>query len=202
MRYSVSQAAKIIGTSRQTIYRHIDSKPISVEKDENGNQYIEASELMRVYGSNINFSAVDETEVTPPKPSALHVVTNSESHNDLRVTEERLNSAQKEIDLMQAQSEREREQYDARIEYLEKALDKAQEGYNNVTKLLEDHSATEKRAGDWEKSMKSLEARISNQEKAVKEEQQKAQKILQQNRMLKKALEEERNKSFWQRLFG
>ena len=28
MKYTVSEAAKIVGATRQTIYRHIDSKPL------------------------------------------------------------------------------------------------------------------------------------------------------------------------------
>ena len=60
MKYTVIQAAKITGKSRQTIYRHIDSKPISVTQDDDGNQLIDASELIRVYGNDINFGALDD----------------------------------------------------------------------------------------------------------------------------------------------
>ena len=64
MKYTVSEAAKIIGATRQTMYRHIEAKGISVEKDENGNQLIDASELMRVYGDKVNFDALyaDESD--------------------------------------------------------------------------------------------------------------------------------------------
>lgn len=63
--------------------------------------------------------------------------------------------------------------------------------------------------GTWEKSMKVLEQRIANQEKAAKEREEVEQKILDENRRLKKAyshqkkaLESEKNKSLWQKLFG
>ena len=56
MKYTVIQAAKITGKSRQTIYRHIDAKPISVTQDDDGNQLIDASELIRVYGNDINLA--------------------------------------------------------------------------------------------------------------------------------------------------
>ena len=55
MKYTVNEAAKIVGATRQTIYRHIESKPISVEKDENGN-------LIRDKNGNlekINYDNVD-----------------------------------------------------------------------------------------------------------------------------------------------
>jgi hypothetical protein len=50
--------------------------------------------------------------------------------------------------------------------------------------------------------MKSLEARIANQEKRVEEERALAQKHLNAARNLKKALNEEQAKGFWKKLFG
>ena len=89
------------------------------------------------------------------------------------------------------------------METLKDALSKAQDGYNNVTRLLEDQSKDkESGAGEWEKSMRAVEARISNQEKESKETKEKAQKILRQNQSLKRALEAEKNKSVWKKLFG
>ena len=46
---SISEAAKYVGVSRATMYSHIKKKGLSVEKDENGNQKIDMSELVRVY---------------------------------------------------------------------------------------------------------------------------------------------------------
>ena len=94
-----------------------------------------------------------------------------------------------------------KENYDERVSYLQEALDKAQEIQKNQTRLLEHHSQpTEK--NDWEKTTKALEARISNQERTSKEQKEKAQRILQQNKKLRAALEREKNKTFWQNLFG
>ena len=71
MKYTVIQAAKITGKSRQTIYRHIDAKPISVTQDDDGNQLIDASELIRVYGNDINFGALDDKEEKGDKPETV-----------------------------------------------------------------------------------------------------------------------------------
>lgn len=69
MKYPVSQAAKIVGVTRQTLYRHIKSKSISTEIDETGAQVIEASELIRIYGDKLDFG-FDQQKTTQPAPSA------------------------------------------------------------------------------------------------------------------------------------
>jgi len=47
---NISQAAKRVGVSRQTFYRHIEKKGISTGKDAEGNPVVDVSELLRVYG--------------------------------------------------------------------------------------------------------------------------------------------------------
>ncbi len=197
MKYTVNEAAKIVGATRQTIYRHIESKPISVIKDDNGNQMIDASELIRVYGNNINFDALNE-DVTPSetvKPQQ-HVT----SFNSPDVTEDKIKLARLE----------------GEIEKLSLLIEKAEDENNYVKKLLEDEKNERKKAnnlledmrqkesgGDnWEKMMKALEQRIANQEKSVKEQKDREQRILRQNKALKQALTNEKNKSLWQKLFG
>ena len=61
-----------------------------------------------------------------------------------------------------------------------------------ITLLLDNRNSG---AGEWEKSFKALEERLANQEKAEKEFER-------QNKRLKKALQEERKKGFFQKLFG
>jgi enterochelin esterase-like enzyme len=95
-----------------------------------------------------------------------------------------------------------KDQYESRIESLEKSLEKAQDGYNSMTKLLEDKSNKENKEDKWQSSIQALESRIANQETKAEEEKERAQKILRQNQALKKQLEEEKNKSFWAKLFG
>lgn len=197
MKYTVNEAAKIVGATRQTIYRHIESKPISVIKDDNGNQMIDASELIRVYGNNINFDALNE-DVTPSETVTpqQHVT----SFNSPDVTEDKIKLARLE----------------GEIEKLSLLIEKAEDENNYVKKLLEDEKNERKKAnnlledmrqkesgGDnWEKMMKALEQRIANQEKSVKEQKDREQRILRQNKALKQALTNEKNKSLWQKLFG
>jgi excisionase family DNA binding protein len=47
---SVSEAAKLVGKSVKTIYRHIDTGKLSFTRNDNGAKSIDTSELVRVYG--------------------------------------------------------------------------------------------------------------------------------------------------------
>ncbi|MEL4363694.1 hypothetical protein [Shewanella algae] len=47
---NLSQAAKAIGKSRVTLWRHINSGKLSAERDRDGNPLVDTSELIRVYG--------------------------------------------------------------------------------------------------------------------------------------------------------
>ena len=47
---SVSEAAKLVGKSVKTIYRHIDTGKLSFTHNDNGVKSIDTSELIRVYG--------------------------------------------------------------------------------------------------------------------------------------------------------
>jgi len=47
---NLSQAAKLTGKNRTTIWRHIHSGKLSIERDRDGLPFVDTSELMRVYG--------------------------------------------------------------------------------------------------------------------------------------------------------
>ena len=47
---NLSQAAKVVGRNRTTLWRHINIGKLSSEKDRDGNPWVDTSELMRVYG--------------------------------------------------------------------------------------------------------------------------------------------------------
>ena len=51
-RVSISQAAKLAGVSRSSLYKtYLNKGAISVSKDSSGKKYIETSELLRVFGT-------------------------------------------------------------------------------------------------------------------------------------------------------
>lgn len=47
---NLSQAAKLTGKNRTTIWRHVHSGKLSIERDRDGLPFVDTSELIRVYG--------------------------------------------------------------------------------------------------------------------------------------------------------
>lgn len=200
MKYTVSQAAQIVGATRQTIYRHIDSKPISVVKDENGNQLIDASELIRVYGNDINFDALDDDDTAPVTRKKLQDVTSSDRADSL---EDKIRIVQLEAELSAVREILKKTEEENG--YVKELLEEEKTERRKANNLLEDMRQKEGRAEAWDKTIRAMEQRISNQEKTAKEWEEKEIRLKKQNVALKRALaaeREERNKPLWKRIFG
>ncbi len=202
MKYTVIEAAKIAGISRQTIYRHIDKKPISTEKDDEGNIFIDASELLRIYGDKLNFDVTNTKSDNKESNEKLQAVTSSNSTDGIKIIEERLNSASKQIEMLETQIQREREMLEDQIGTLRSALEKSQETQSKTVTLLEDKTSKNEKSAEWKSTLKALEERIANQEVGHKEQELEAEKMRKQNKVLQKALTEEKSKGFFKRMFG
>ena len=113
----------------------------------------------------------------------------------------KLELVEKEKFILDAERIRERRQFKNQIENLQQSLKISQETAQKVTLLLED-KRKESKAGDLEKSVQTLEQRIANQEKTSKAEQEKALELRKKNRALKQALEAEKAKSLWKKIFS
>ncbi len=96
----------------------------------------------------------------------------------------------------------ERDTLEEQIDYLRTKLDDANIETRKLTALITDQNKKESGVGDWEKSIKALEARLANQEKAEKEREEREEKILRQNKILRKALKEEQSRGLFKKLFG
>ena len=189
---SMSEAAEMVGLTRPTFYRKVEELGISTT-DKDGKKKVEVSELIRVFGSEVK---MNREEVS--KKSADTVQAKSPVSNDTKDLEIRI--ARLEADL-EAEKKLRHEAKES-IEYFKGQVALEKEEKNKITLLLEDHNKKQDDAQDLSKAMAALESRIANQETKAKEEQERAQKILRQNQALKKALEAEKTKSFWQKLFG
>lgn len=190
-KYSISAAHRITGKSRTTITAHINSGKLSVTEDDDGNKVIDASELIRVYGDACDFG-VESQETKREDKAAVSIAKTPQAEPDTHFIKELLENERQE-------RKRERDLLQKQIDNLQDSLKLAQEGHNRATLLLEDKSGD---SNQWQAAISAIESRVANQEDKVKEEQDRAQKILRQNQALKKALDEEKNKSFWQKLFG
>ena len=206
MKVNVSKAAALSGVSRNTIYKDLENGVISGSQNGRGKTVIDVSELARVYE---NFKLEGQGESKEPADQEKEVIKDVEkrslrssnaSTDQAHILKERCDAYEREIELLKSSIEKAEHDAKSEIEFLREALIKEQENVKNANLLLEDKSGD--RAGEWEKSMRALEARISNQEKKDKEQKEREEKMQRQNRALKKALDAEKNKSFFQRLFG
>ncbi len=197
MKVSITKAASLSGVSRTTLYTDMNSGKLSFHTKGKNKRTIDVAELERVYGE---LNIIEDKKVSSSVKDEQTSLTKEAPLTELAVLRGR-------VEMLDNHSRREREQYEGRIESLESALSKAQDGYNSITKLLEHQS--ENGAGNLEKSFKALEARLANQEKAEKDREQREEKTLRQNKVLRKALheerealKEERSRGFIKKLFG
>ena len=181
--FSVSEILRITGKSRTTISKHMEEGKLSFTIAE-GKKLVDAAELMRVYGADCNFDSVSKE---PSRPSTSPLQNSGDG------------LTQQHLELERIERERERGQLLNQIEYLKDALGTSQEGHNRATLLLENHSSG---GGTLEAGLSALEKRMEHQEFTAKEELELAKKLKRQNRQLKLMIQKERNKSFWERLFG
>ena len=202
MKISMEQAAYIIGKTKKTIYNHKDRNKFSYEQDEEGRTVVDISELLRVYGST---PAITKKIEELQSGGEMNVDVITPNYTEKKKPKKTNDNIEDKMIIIKLEAELEKEKalkgkIEDDVEYFKTALEKSQETAQKVTMLLENKK--DSGAGEWEKSLKALENRLSNQEKVAKETQEKEQKIIRQNRALKKALDEERNKSFFRKLFG
>ncbi|MCK5285507.1 MAG: hypothetical protein KAJ86_07990 [Alphaproteobacteria bacterium] len=224
MQVSISKAHKMTGVARSTIYKDIDEGKLSCTTSARGKKTIMVSELQRVYG-DIKLDNQDKTE--PKNKVSSNVVsekkrtqtTNSSNTNQIAVLQERIESLtlrmqnkEEFIEDLKEERRKNRSMFEEQVDNLKEALGKAQDGYNQVTKLLE-HNPIENDNNDWKKSIKALEDRIANQEKTAEEKSKKETKekedlqakLKEKEKTMKEqqeALELEKSKSFLHKLFG
>ncbi len=192
MKVSITKAASLSGVSRTTLYTDMNSGKLSYHLEGKNRRKIDVAELERVYGDlKINETKKVSSSVKTEQTS----LTKDAPLTELAVLRER-------VEMLENHFRREREQYEGRIESLDNALSKAQDGQNRLTLLLEDQRSKESGAGAWEKSIKALEARLANQERAEKKREEREEKVLRQNQTLRKALKAEREKGFLKKFFG
>tara|TARA_R110000868_G_scaffold38768_1_gene135381 strand:- start:452 stop:988 length:537 start_codon:yes stop_codon:yes gene_type:complete len=178
----MTDAAKIVGISRSTLYEHIEEKGISVDREDKKRPTINVSELIRIYGDDVN----------PDNLKGKKEVSDTVQSDNLGKV------ARVSVEYLEESYGRERQKYEEQIQYLKDIVEDQKEQTKRITLLLENHS--QKDTGDeWKAALHALESKVSNQEKEGRDERQK---ILRQNKALKDALEAEKNKSFWKKLFG
>lgn len=176
-KYNISQCARIIGKSRATVERHIKSKPISFELDENGYKLIDASELQRVYGDKCNFL--------------------QEGKRAGDTDTKRSESKERQADSLGPLQERLIQKYAEENAHLKELLEKALDNQSGITRLIEDRSETQQK---WQELLEETRAKIAQEtsEKLLELEEQHKLELVK----WKRAWRYEQQKTWWDKLWG
>lgn len=162
MLVSISDAAKMVGVSRDTFYRHIEEKGISITDAGTKRPKVETSELLRLYGT-----------LKPIEDATEKKKTANDSNSPALAAENAL--LKEKLQMFEAERDRERRQLTEQIDNLQESLKKEQETLSKVTAMLSDQrSEAEKKASQENQQAQKL----ADLEKLVKDlaEQQKAKK--------------------------
>jgi hypothetical protein len=159
--YSIAAAHRITGKSRTTIAKHLRAGKLSCVEDPSGAKLIDASELMRVYGDDCDFSG-EETHSGSGGPALAEEGADASLRTQLHTVQHTLNTLLEE-------RTRERQQLQSQIEHLQKSLQLAQEGHNRATLLLENRSG----GGEWREAIQSLERRFEKDRDTAEENARK-----------------------------
>ncbi|MEM6807375.1 MAG: hypothetical protein AAF696_38590 [Bacteroidota bacterium] len=216
------------GITRATFYRHVQSKGITVGKDNDGNPKVDVSELLRVYGDKIKLPNKEEelnTSDTPKIKQPIQHYTPTAKQFEIEVLKERITNLEAEKVNLAEEREREREQLSEQIDTLKEHLLSSQEQQKRLTLMITDQrqkeegravQETDRRLQELSKlledqirdrqiqdeKLNSLEHRIANlKEKGnrmLKSINAKNKKLEKEN----KELQGEVDRGFWARVFG
>lgn len=188
---SVKEAALLTGKSRETINTATKDGILSFTLNERNHKVIDIAELERVYPlvktmADLEPSGVvrPDTDLTEERPSDLR--------EQVAVLHERLQSAAREKEFMQAEREilksereRERHQLEDQIEMLRTSLEKAQDQHGKAMLMLTHHT---------EEGREPI-LKIAALEETVLQ-------LKQQNKRIYRELQEQKGRGLWKRLFG
>lgn len=189
------QIAKIIGKTDKTVHNHRTSGKISMEKDIDGEYAAEISEVQRAYSKimpNIAEKIMAFIEENPSSNSSK-IPSPTIKENEGNFIEEKykalLSQKDAEIERMNDVYEKSLKTVNSMTRLLEHSSARTEMLTDSVTKLLERESKKkdeQENNNEWQQSLKALETRIANQEKAAKE---KAETDALEKTALKKQLE-------------
>ena len=172
--FNISEVARLTGKARSTISTHLRNGKLSCIYDKDNNKLIEASEIIRAYPDHLEF---DEDGKLKTKTNRVEKSSNEEPRESEQYRQM--------LEFEQKERDRERRQLEERIEHLRADFEKSQERESRATLLLENQS---KDSDLWKRQLAEIEKRIANQERDVEK--------------YRRALNKERSKTFWQKLFA
>jgi len=193
----MKEAEALVPVSRTTLYNDKKAGTFSVEKNAKGRTVIDTSELQRVYGE-LNLTSKESNNAqldskTNKSDSKKH--TTSENSKEVSIELAVLKERIKHLEEIKIERQKDKEQFEERIERMQTTIDKALENQNKTTLLLEHYTKEDGKGDDWKIKMELMEKRIANQEQTEKDS-------LAKQKELEEALELEKHKSFIHRILG
>lgn len=212
---SITEAAKMAGVSRATIYNDIDSGTLSFETGPKEKKMINVSELQRVYKTLKLPDENNESKDVEKRQERQNEASNG-AGGQVAVLQERLEAEKKRGDhleelLKKEQEERKRERDTAQKfeNYMTEQLTNQGKNIDNFTRLLEDQRGTKSNddQDELKETVKALKKEIEDQkeETRIKEAARRQSIKKRQEELEKKKAQEaeaEKNKSLLKKLFG
>ena len=180
---SISQAARLTGKSRTTIYAHEKARKFTFSKDHEGNTVVQVSDLMRVYGQ-LKLDKPEKVNVqnSPEQPRTKkpieHNLTAKKGKNAQVDALRRLEAVQRQLTNEKALRETEKASVEARIVDLKE---------NYEARIAEINDKTGAHIADLKNNLKTWQ------------EQAKGSQLLLEHHSAKEATQK---KGFFARLFG
>lgn len=192
MQVSISKAAQMVGITRATLYRHIETKGITVTKDKDDNPKIDVSELIRVYGDRVRVEeelAQSNTSNTAPikqpvqydTPQIKHPIQDNTPHytaTEIEVLKQHIQHLEDQKKIFAEERSREREQLNETIDHLRNNLEKAQTHHHQLSALLTDQRSEEAKRGDvLHKQEQQIEEMRQTMQNLIEERQEQFHKM-------------------------
>jgi hypothetical protein len=138
-RLNMTQAAKLAGVSRVTIYKHAKAGKISIHTELDGSRTIDVVELERVYGT------LHKPEVLTESVSTLQ----AETSQVMLIVQEQMKRLEHELDRMRQERDAEREAREREREKAERERERLHAIIEKQTLLLPQPKKTEGKRSWW-----------------------------------------------------
>lgn len=211
---TITEAAKLAGVSRATIYNDIESGTLSYETGPKEKKMINVAELQRVY-KTLKSPDTNSVSKDDQKRQERQISTGGGVGDQFAVLQERLEAQKKQTEHLsellkkeQEERQRERDSFKQFEDYFKEQLANQSENIKNFTRLLEDQRNTKPadNSNDLKESVLELKKELERQKEENREKEEARRAALKRRQeLLEKQKEEinaDTNKSFFQKLFG
>lgn len=183
---TIAQAAFLTGKARQTINKFTTRGDLSFSRNAEGAKVIDVSELQRVFPLVRKIEDLDRADLA--EEGARPIPAKTGGSEELTVIKVRLESAERERDMLVAERERERRQLQEQIENLQNSLANAQEQGKALLALTDQTAAKPQLNEEQARTNKELAETVMRLER--------------QMRRMQRAQEQQQNQGFFRRWLG